>query len=260
MVSNVQHALYSTSFGFFSSNIRPCSVLLCELSTNLHCFRAENPTGIPHDLSLRMASSGNTYPKMTVDGTANIQPNAAPCNNFLAHQYGGNHKAGWVARLPDSWLPYVQLARLSPPAGPCLIYFPHIFGILHVAILRRSPLPKVLQTIRGAVPSPAALLFTATQAVGAALFLPCLPHANLQNVLYALPSIIGWTYYPWAKRHTKLSAVGAWVLPCLGHHHGIASHGHGAICQGGSGIGRKGSCAILDALPLPCERFVDDDV
>ncbi|KAI4122336.1 MAG: hypothetical protein LQ338_005875 [Usnochroma carphineum] len=178
---------------------------------------------------------------MTVDGKENIQPNETLCNSSVAYQYGGNHKSGWLARLPDSWLPYVQLARLSPPAGLCLIYFPHIFGILHAAILRRSPLPQVLQASalmlggsffvsnaihawndlidapldalvertrnrpipRGAVSSSAALFFTATQAVGAALFIPSLPHAKHQNALYALPSMIGWTYYPWAKRHTN---------------------------------------------------------
>ena len=42
----------------------------------------------------------------------------------LAQQYGGSHSGGWVGRLPASWVPYVQLARLSPPAALFLIYFP----------------------------------------------------------------------------------------------------------------------------------------
>ena len=62
---------------------------------------------------------------------------------------------------------------------------------------RHRPIP------RGAVSRSAALVFTLTQALGAMLFLPFLPCALLQSTLYALPSIMGWIYYPWAKRHTN---------------------------------------------------------
>ncbi|KAL8650671.1 MAG: hypothetical protein Q9226_005042 [Calogaya cf. arnoldii] len=155
--------------------------------------------------------------------------------------YGGNDSSGWLAHLPDSWIPYVQLARLSPPAGLCLIYFPHVFGILHAAILQKSSLSQVLSTSalmlggsffvsnaihiwndlidapldalvertskrpipRGAVSKPAALVFTATQAVGAGIFLSSLPYPVDQSALYALPSMLTWFYYPWAKRHTS---------------------------------------------------------
>ena len=158
----------------------------------------------------------------------------------IAQQYGGNVNTGWVAILPDSWLPYVQLARLNPPAGLCLIYFPHLFGILHAAILQQSPVSYTLEKSalmlcgsffvsnaihiwndlidapldclvertrhrpipRGAVSQFAALVFTLTQALGAMLFLPFLCYTFFQNTLYAFPSIIGWIYYPWAKRHT----------------------------------------------------------
>ncbi len=159
----------------------------------------------------------------------------------VACQYGGNSKSAWVVRLPDSWLPYVQLARLSPPAGLCLIYFPHLFGVLHAAVLGESSLFQTLQMSalllfgsffvsnaihiwndlidapldslvertrlrpipRGAVSPSAALVFTLTQAFGATLFLPFLPYTFLESILYAAPGIIGWVYYPWAKRHTN---------------------------------------------------------
>ncbi|KAI4242945.1 MAG: hypothetical protein L6R42_010873, partial [Xanthoria sp. 1 TBL-2021] len=141
--------------------------------------------------------------------------------------YGGNDRSGWLAHLPDSWILYVQLARLSPPAGLCLIYFPHMFGILHAAILQKSSLPQVLSASalmlggsffvsnaihiwndiidapldalvertskrpipRGAISKPAALVFTATQAAGAGLFLSYLPYPLVQSALYALPSM-----------------------------------------------------------------------
>src|SRR4051794_37399684 len=51
----------------------------------------------------------------------------------LSRQYGGVHAGGWVNFLPSSWVPYVQLSRLSPPAGFFLIYFPHFFGVMHAA-------------------------------------------------------------------------------------------------------------------------------
>ena len=164
-----------------------------------------------------------------------------PGHDTLVKQYGGNHKPGWLAGLPDSWLPYVQLARLSPPAGLCLIYFPHSFGILHAAILQRTaplivlqystlmfcasffvsnaihiwndlidaPLDSLVERTRNrpiprkAVSPLAAIIFTTTQAIGALLFLPYMMGDSLQNALYALPDIVAWTYYPWAKRHTN---------------------------------------------------------
>lgn len=192
-----------------------------------------------------MTSREGKSRKTLVERTAPAGSEEVSRNTLLAHQYGGNHKSGWLAHLPDSWLPYVQLARLHPPAGLFLIYFPHIFGALHAAILQRSPLPRLLQSgammlgasffvsnaihvwndlidapldalvertrnrpiPRGAVSPLAALVFTATQAVGAALFLPYLPPGTLLSALYALPSMIGWTYYPWAKRHTDFPQV-----------------------------------------------------
>ena len=36
--------------------------------------------------------------------------------------------AGWVARLPRSWLPYVLLARLDRPIGVWLLFLPGLWG------------------------------------------------------------------------------------------------------------------------------------
>ncbi len=158
----------------------------------------------------------------------------------LAYQYGGNHKTGWLAYLPDQWLPYVQLARLSPPVGLFLIYFPHAFGILHAAIRYHSALGEVARAggllfaasffvsnaihiwndlidapidakvqrtsrrpiPRGAVSPTAAFLFTASQAAVAFLFVLCLRGDPVKNSLYSVPGILGWAYYPYAKLHT----------------------------------------------------------
>lgn len=155
-------------------------------------------------------------------------------------RYGGNYKIRILSFLPDSWIPYIQLTRLFPPAGLFLIYFPHSFGVLHAAIQIQASPGIVLQAStvmlggslffsnaahvwndlidaeldakvertsqrpipRGAVSPRAAFLFTVTQAVGAAYFLTWLPGGFLQGFLYALPNIIATIYYPWAKRHT----------------------------------------------------------
>ncbi|KAI0470907.1 UbiA prenyltransferase family-domain-containing protein [Xylariaceae sp. FL0804] len=63
-------------------------------------------------------------------------------NSGVAQQYGGGHVGGWVGRLPASWVPYVQLARLSPPAALFLIYFPHLFGALLAAIVQVQQQPQ----------------------------------------------------------------------------------------------------------------------
>ncbi|KAI1110569.1 UbiA prenyltransferase family-domain-containing protein [Nemania sp. NC0429] len=166
----------------------------------------------------------------------------------LARQYGGNHAGGWVGRLPASWVPYVQLARLSPPAALFLIYFPHFFGIILAALIQRSPASEVLRAglvmlggsfffsnaahgwndlvdapidqavartskrpiPRGAITPRAALVFTVSQGVGAALFLLLMPSGS---AVYAVPNILGTIYYPYAKRHTNLvQLVLGWCL------------------------------------------------
>ncbi|KAI1630567.1 UbiA prenyltransferase family-domain-containing protein [Biscogniauxia mediterranea] len=176
--------------------------------------------------------------------TVPVNVKSAPADEFqnttLAQQYGGGHAGGWVGRLPASWVPYVQLARLSPPAALFLIYFPHFFGIVLAAVIQRSPASQVLRACalmfgasfffsnaahgwndlvdapvdrsiartsgrpipRGAVTPRAAFLFTASQALGAAAFLLLMPPGS---AVYAVPNIVGTTYYPWAKRHTNLA-------------------------------------------------------
>ncbi|KAL3475960.1 UbiA prenyltransferase family-domain-containing protein [Aspergillus californicus] len=135
--------------------------------------------------------------------------NSKQSQESLAVQYGGNNRSNWFLK------------------SLFLIYFPHIFGALHAAIIsdllvedlayastltfaanalvertRCRPIP------RGAVLPSAALIFTATQAISAALFLPFFPRIEiLEASLYAVPGIIGWSYYPYAKRHTYFPQV-----------------------------------------------------
>ncbi|KAF2626258.1 hypothetical protein BU25DRAFT_472534 [Macroventuria anomochaeta] len=60
---------------------------------------------------------------------------------------------------------------------------------------------------REAISSAAALLFAITQAVDAAAFLPFVGRGVVQSTQYALPAIVGSTYYPWARRHTHASQL-----------------------------------------------------
>lgn len=171
-------------------------------------------------------------------------PNANGVHDPLSEQYGGS-APGWVRLLPDSWAPFIKLARLSPPAALCLIYFPHLFGLLHTTQrLGRDPLdlenmrlytllfggsfffsnaahawndlidaPIDRQVARtknrpvanGSISPRAAFLFTVSQAVGAAAFLPFL--SGRSTVIATIPTIVGTAYYPWAKRHTYFSQV-----------------------------------------------------
>ena len=174
-----------------------------------------------------------------------VSSNGTPAKPALAFQYGGNHASGWLAYVPQSWLPYVQLARLSPPAGLLLIFYPHAFGILLTGLMTRAPLSRVLESAalllggsffvsnaihiwndlvdapldakvertrqrpipRGAVSPFAAVIFTLTQTFAAAIFLQWLPQGMTTGFLYSLPSIIAWTYYPYAKKHTNFPQV-----------------------------------------------------
>lgn len=66
---------------------------------------------------------------------------------------------------------------------------------------RYRPIP------RGAVSPFDAAVLTATQAVGVAMFLPYLSKSTAQSAIYAVPGIMSWTYYPWAKRHIDFPQV-----------------------------------------------------
>ncbi|KAI0468868.1 prenyltransferase [Xylaria cf. heliscus] len=160
----------------------------------------------------------------------------------LSQQYGGLHTGSWVELLPQSLIPYIQLARLSPPTAFFLIYLPHMFGVLHAGIMYRQPWTRVVTTIlellggsfffsnaahawndiidapidehvarsknrpivRGAITPWKALVFTISQSFGAIVFLLRLPRPT---ALAVLPTILGTTYYPWAKRHTYFPQV-----------------------------------------------------
>lgn len=169
-----------------------------------------------------------------------------PSEPFKA--YGGIHTGSWVDRLPASWIPYVQLCRLSPPAPIFLIYFPHLFGIIYASILSKAsgykfalmclhllggcfffsnaahswndlidvPIDKMIERtrnrpiVRGAITPRAAFVFMLSQAFLAASFLVVLPPAT---ALYTIPTIIATTYYPWAKRQTPFPqlVLGLWL-------------------------------------------------
>ncbi|KAF2678032.1 hypothetical protein K458DRAFT_464250 [Lentithecium fluviatile CBS 122367] len=68
--------------------------------------------------TIKTPTNHRTSPLFAVDKKSNLG-------------YSGDSKSGWIGHLPASWIPYIQLARLSPPAGLFLIYFPHLFGVRH---------------------------------------------------------------------------------------------------------------------------------
>ncbi|KAG7291433.1 hypothetical protein NEMBOFW57_001452 [Staphylotrichum longicolle] len=163
----------------------------------------------------------------------------------LSTQYGGFHaKGSWVDLLPASWVPYVQLCRLSPPAGLFLIYFPPVFGVLHAAATHHRPLSEVVHACvvllcasffgnnaahawndlvdaqidariertrtrpipRGAIAPEAAFIFAVTQLLCLVSTLVLfLPATNA--ALAAAPALAATVYYPYAKRHTHLPQV-----------------------------------------------------
>ncbi|KAH7322597.1 UbiA prenyltransferase family-domain-containing protein [Stachybotrys elegans] len=178
----------------------------------------------------------------------------------LSQQYGGRHTGKWVSKLPASWIPYVQLARLSPPAGVFLVFFPHLFGVVHGSILKPVPLTQTVRAgalmglgsfflsnaihgwndlidapldaqvertkdrpiPRGDVSPRGALIFTLTQALAGAGVLYYLPPATAWTVL---PSIVANYYYPYSKRHTNFPQVVLGVALGWGVNVGTAAMG-----------------------------------
>jgi 4-hydroxybenzoate polyprenyltransferase len=177
----------------------------------------------------------------------NHKPDASVINSnekgpSLSQQYGGIHTGTWIDYLPRSWIPYVQLARLSPTVALLLIYLPHLFGILHTAVAYRQEPQHVLQIsvkllggsfffsnaahawndlidapidslvtrtkdrpiVRGDITRRAGLTFAIIQGLLASSFLLMLPQPT---IIATVPTIISTTYYPWAKRHTYFPQV-----------------------------------------------------
>ncbi|KAF4964677.1 hypothetical protein FZEAL_10844 [Fusarium zealandicum] len=179
----------------------------------------------------------------TISVTAPIPLSAkAQKKKALSKQYGGIHAGSWVDFLPKSWIPYVQLSRLSPPVGLILIYFPHLFGVIHAASIQSSSMTEMLYVSgilvvgsffcnngshawndlvdapidaqiertkmrpipRGAISRQAAFVFALSQAILAA---GCLLPLGFGTALATIPTIIATLYYPFAKRHTHFAQV-----------------------------------------------------
>lgn len=161
----------------------------------------------------------------------------------LNQQYGGLHTGRWVDQLPSSWIPYIQLARLSPPLGLLMAYFPHLFGVLLGGIATQAPPIEMLRAsfvllfyscfgsnvghalndivdkpfdrrvirtrtrpiARGAITRNAALVFAALNL--AALLLVIFVFLPRGTEIYMLPNLAAVLYYPFAKRHTHYSQL-----------------------------------------------------
>lgn len=157
-------------------------------------------------------------------------------------QFHGLHMGVWVNLLPSSWIPFIRLARLIPPVPVLLIFFPHVFGLIHAAVIHEIPSSSIIRTCyillggsfflsnaihawndlidspidklvprtrnrpipQGVITPRAAFVFTVSQAVAAACCLLLLPR---HTMLYAIPGIISHTYYPFSKRHTYFPQV-----------------------------------------------------
>jgi 4-hydroxybenzoate polyprenyltransferase len=155
--------------------------------------------------------------------------------------WGSNHAAGWLSYMPSAFIPYIQITRLYSPAPVMLVYLPHLFGLLYAAIALGTPFNVVLRSAailfggsvfysnaihvwddvidapidaliertkhrpipRGAITKTAACIFMLAQAVCAFAFFAAFP-GGLKTIIWAVPSIAGTAYYPYAKRHTNV--------------------------------------------------------
>ncbi|KAI1424618.1 UbiA prenyltransferase [Xylaria sp. FL1777] len=146
----------------------------------------------------------------------------------LATRYGGLHAGAWVNGPPANWIPFVQFARLSPPAGVFLVFFSILAGsfFLSNAIdgwndIIDAPIDSLVARtrdrpiVRGAISLRAAFIFTVSQALAGLSLLFLLPSSATWTVVSRIASHF---YYPWSKRHTycaqlELGFYLAWGVP-----------------------------------------------
>ncbi|OAA56000.1 prenyltransferase, UbiA family protein [Cordyceps fumosorosea ARSEF 2679] len=84
---------------------------------------------------------------LTLTKTAlRADPPAPPgAESRIAQKFGGHYAGDWMRRLPASWTPYIQLARLHRPHGLVVVSLSHLFGLLHAAFLLRAPAAETLR-------------------------------------------------------------------------------------------------------------------
>ena len=166
----------------------------------------------------------------------------------------------WYSRLPDAVVPYLQLMRIDRPNGYWYFWYPHAFGTLSAAIQQRSrPQDLLLVNLillwgilvmrgatctwndtvdvdfdrkisrcrnrplaRGAISMMQANIFTAAQTIASLATLTLLPPLC---VVYAAPAVVGWFFYPLAKRLTYYPQVVLGFPMAWGVYMGAASMG-----------------------------------
>jgi 4-hydroxybenzoate polyprenyltransferase len=182
--------------------------------------------------------------KRRANGKAAAVPNGNGTEATKAppKRFDGVTMGAWVHLFPASWLPYFQLARLSPPVPLLLIFFPHVFGMAHAAITQKSSVEDLARVAavlfggsfflsnaihgwndlidapidaqiprtrnrpipRGAISPTQAFIFTAANALAGFAFFPLLP---AETALSSVPAVIANFYYPFSKRHTHFPQV-----------------------------------------------------
>ena len=170
-----------------------------------------------------------------------------------------------IARLPTSWIPYAELARLDRPIGTFVIYLPYPLGLLFAAIISKVPVAasqlnhinflllfasfllrsagctwndvvdyefdqKVLRcchrpVARGAVSPRAGTVFFSIQIL---IWLAVMQYVSPLSFRYTIPNTALVLFYPYAKRVTDYPQLVLGVTLAWG-----------MIC----------SCAILGADP-----------
>ena len=149
-----------------------------------------------------------------------------------------------LARLPTSWIPYAELARLDKPIGTFVIYLPYPLGLLFAAITSETPVPthqvhhlntillvasfllrsagctwndvadykfdqKVLRccrrpVARGAVSPHTGAVFFSVQILA---WLAVMQYVSPHSVWYTIPNTVMVLFYPFAKRVTDYPQV-----------------------------------------------------
>lgn len=73
--------------------------------------------------------SGPNVPKPPADNKADEKPLAFSKEDLEAARLARLANLGWLAKLPEKWIPYAELMRLEKPIGSLLLLVPSFWGI-----------------------------------------------------------------------------------------------------------------------------------
>lgn len=120
--------------GGYISRIRPFNVTsVMRFSSSIRTNKDRSSNTSTNNVNSNPVSSSGNSPSSTISSSTTGDP-AQNIPIFTPEQRASARLArqaslGWLAKLPEKWIPYAELLRLDKPVGTMLLLIPSLWGI-----------------------------------------------------------------------------------------------------------------------------------